>query len=148
MDSSGSLPPDPKSAESGDNAAVDEGMDGLINPIINNKPPAANRGRRTKRGRGGSIGRKVRGKQKNVKDGAATGTFSGRRDRNSADMVAEVEEEEVVAGEEEAGASNGIDEQKQLIRRLQNKVQYQKRKEATHDEKMEKLGEEVAEAKE
>ena len=147
MDSSGSLPPDPKSAESGDNAAVDEGMDGLINPIINNKPTAAKRGR-GKRGRGGSIGRKVRGKQKNVKDGAATGTFSGRRDRNSADMDAEVEEEEVVAGEEEAGASNGIDEQKQLIRRLQNKVQYQKRKEATHDEKMEKLGEEVAEAKE
>ena len=147
MDSSGSLPPDPKSAESGDNAAVDEGMDGLINPIINNKPPAAKSGRR-KRGRGGSIGRKVRGKQKNVKDGAATGTFSGRRDSNLADMVAEVEEEEVVAGEEEAGASNGIDEQKQLIRRLQNKVQYQKRKEATHDEKMEKLGEEVAEAKE
>ena len=143
MDSSGSLPPDPKSAESGDNAAVDEGMDGLINPIINNKPTAAKRGR-GKRGRGGSIGRKVRGKQKNVKDGAATGTFSGRRDRNSADMEVEVEEEEVVAGEDD----NGIDEQKQLIRRLQNKVQYQKRKEATHDEKMEKLGEEVAEAKE
>ena len=57
----------------------------------------------------------------------------------------EVEEE---VGEDEAAASNGIDEQKQLIRRLKNKVQSQERKEATVDEKMAKLGEEVSKAKE